>query len=223
MYLNWRYTKKIIFFIFSNSSTNSVPPFLFFKYYSYMIEPFVAYREKRFKLIPWGIYPLYFILMFSRDLFSLESFLNLIFLPITLFFFRLFDDFYCRDYDRSENKKYLDFVSRKDHKKMLDIFLVLQIVMVYFFQDLSMLIMFFFLITISFALYIYWKDDFKIEFVPLLKYPWVILAVNTNAPFGVALAFFVTILSHELLESRIGVKKSYLMYFVPLIFSFFYG
>ncbi len=139
------------------------------------IDPIVVYIKERITFIPWGILPvLLFLIGHGNTQYHFILLYNLLW---GIFFFRVFDDYFCFDYDK-ENKQrpYLE-----NGKKPL---LILMFVFGILFLSSSILmyeviasIILFGVLFLSVFLYLLLKNKKEIILVSMLKYPLLLWLV----------------------------------------------
>jgi hypothetical protein len=168
----------------------------------------ISFIKERFTVFPWVLLAAYI------PFFTLEKIdvISMVFTLIALFFFRLFDDLECEQWDKSQAKQYL-FHRNIEHLKKVEkvIFISLAIFMWIFFKPWTLFSLVFF-IGFCRLLYSHSRDSYFINFISILKYPMIISILEFN--FELRLSFwgsslFLGMILIEYLEVTKKIKSKH--------------
>ncbi|PCJ55424.1 MAG: hypothetical protein COA79_20690 [Planctomycetota bacterium] len=168
------------------------------------------YLKERFSLFPWFILPFY-IFFVGHAKTEQYSFILLGLLFTGILFFRLFDDYFCWDFDqfKQKNSDYLQ-ISKSFYVAPLvflaSIFIIFNVFILN--QLLNSLIIS--CIILSMALYKILKHHNKIIYISLFKYPvlLVLVAIYTNEiNFSWVVLASILFFAREILEEEFLLKN----------------
>ena len=183
----------------------------------------LKYFKERFSPFPWAIVP-FFILIMSLDDLGKINFSIIFNTFVGIIFFRVFDDLGCFYFDKKNHEKRTYF-SKNSFKVLLQFSYVISTIYLFhcylFAQNLSVMIILI-LIVISMILYRTLKNNKNIQFVSLLKYPVMMIFIESNTkgeisiwPIVVFIVFFITeyIEIYKIITIKVNFYK-YVPFFV---------
>jgi hypothetical protein len=185
------------------------------------VDPTVLYIKERITFMPWGILPLVlFILGHGPGSYNFIILYNLLW---GVFFFRVFDDYFCFDYDLSFKKSPYLLKGKQYIVKLMCVFGFLYLSSQIMIHSMNDTILVFAVIFLSLLLYIFLKVKKWIVLVSLLKYPLLLFITanysgETNFVWIYLGSFFF--IGREIVEEFFGKRnKQFEVIFILLIIS----
>ncbi len=165
-----------------------------------MLKGAIEYFLQRFTLFPWFFLPLYFIFLIFQEFKDPALYFVLL---IFFLFFRILDDYFCRYVDRVRKT---DFLPMLEKIRIVIIYLgVLTFTCFYFKLGLSSALMLFGFVAVSFLLYLVSEKTILVEFISLLKYPFITYIIEMEVLRDISYApllIFFSMLIPEILEKN---------------------
>lgn len=175
--------------------------------------PIITYLKLRFKPIPWLILPI-LIYTLSIETLSQVTIAKIFFAYFLILGFRIYDDLMCIDYDKKfkEERFYFDPKIKKELLGYSAICNLISLAITHTIFNQAVFYLFAGLLFISHSLYQSLRLKKEIQFVSLLKYPFLVYCLSDGLNSGLIWAgiIFILFIIIELSEEKIIKQIKYL-------------
>lgn len=177
------------------------------------------FRKERFKLIPWGLMPIFFLFFIEVPL-GVSFLIGYFFFYLALFYFRLTDDLACLELDLAAHKV-RDFSENKNYLATDRLWILFFACLPLYAFTLSALSIIWFLlfVIVSEGLYKTIKSPL-IEYISLLKYPVLLSLLAQKRTLSESLwfsLFFLIFVITEFIEKKYSNSKAQIIQYISLI------